>query len=112
MNTEVLYPVFLKLLKALEKLLFGKTVLRVIGVIHDLVGYGKYSSGVVPAAHRLREAANMLGIVVYQGKIVKINYRTQALGIGKFRGRSIVGGKHYIVVLKAAGVGKPQLRHG
>ena len=50
MNTEILNTLLLHYLKALEKLLGGKSVFCISGIIHNAVADGEISAGIITAA--------------------------------------------------------------
>ena len=57
MDAKVLDALLLEDPHALEKLLLGKSVFGVAGVVHDAVGHSEHAAGIVAKTHGLRELA-------------------------------------------------------
>ena len=108
MQTKFLYAKRHQSAEALRQLLARKTVLGIAGIAHDGISQHKFPAGIIPAAHRLRDAAVFLEKFNMRN-IIQIDQHAHFGGKLKFLRRRIVGGKHNIMPRNAASVGEHEL---
>ena len=111
MNTEILYALALEDFISLNNLLMSHTVFCIAGVIHNVVGNGKMSAGIVTAADGFRNVGNLLQ-KVNMSNIIQIDGYIQFTSQFKVLCRSCIGGEHNLALLKAYGIAHLQLGIG
>ena len=92
----------------LGHLVLAHAVLGVAGVVHDTVAQFKHTARIVAAAYGLGHTSNLLE-KFDMGQIIQIDVRAEVVGfLHVLRGR-VVGGKHDVAALEAAGLAHEQL---
>ena len=111
MNTEILYALTLEDFISLNNLFMSHTVFCIAGVIHNVVGNGKMSAGIVTAADCFRNVGNLFQ-KVNMSNIIQIDGYIQFTSQFKVLCRSCIGGEHNLALLKAYGIAHLQLGIG
>ena len=111
MNTEILYALALENFISFDNLLMSHTVFCIAGVIHNVVGNGKMSAGIVTAADGFRNIGNLFQ-KVNMSNIIKIDVYIQFTSQLEILCRSCIGGEHNLALLKAYGIAHQKLGIG
>ena len=111
MNTEILYALTLEDFISLNNLFMSHTVFCIAGVIHNVVGNGKMSAGIVTAADCFRNVGNLFQ-KVNMSNIIQIDGYIQFTSQFKVLCRSCIGGEHNLALLKAYGIAHQKLGIG
>ena len=93
---------------SLGHLILTHAVLGVAGVIHDAVAQLKHTARVKAAADGLGHACDLFQ-ELHMSQIVEVDVSAQVVGFLHVLGRGVVGGKHDIAALEAAGLAHQQL---
>ena len=113
MDTEVLHSLLFKDPYSLKKLLFGKSVFGISGVVHNAVGHPEHAARIVAEAHGLRElpAEDLLQERNVRD-VIEIDDRAEFRGKRVFFSRRVVGGEHDVSPVRPRGVREHQFCHG
>ena len=111
MHAKMLYTLSQKTFIGLDDLLMSHAIFSIAGVIHNIVGDSKMSTGVVTAAYSIRNIGHLFQ-EVDMGNIIQINGYIQLASQLEVFCRGSIGGEHNLAFLEAHSVAHQKLSVG
>ena len=110
-NAEMLSALSGQAEKGAGHLILGHAVLGIPGHIHDGIPQTEAASGVVPAAHGIRNSRHPLQ-KIHMGHVVQVDIGAHLPGLTQIQLRGHIGGKHHLPARHPGCLGQEQLGIG